>query len=311
MIIKISEQYAQSCNAQQLSDIASAAIAHKHHIKCGARAFSLINAAISANGSTTQRQLLMSYRGFQPTAQQEKHMSTMDLDNVHDSAEAIISMLEAPSDFYTENGIYEWDFYSTLPETYKTDRKYKNIFKLVSDAMKNGRIRPVHCGGYTLMPELVSQKSEEFPDNTYKYKCILVFDRDTDNDMSFSTNQNSLFQFLCGKNASDVTDNDVYSLSQPSFVWHCWYKREIENYFPDRLYSSMGVNTSAIPADATLRDYFKISNQCQGYHKSMIKTFAKSMGRSVYETNLKTFPLEDGESVSEFQLLLLKMAKII
>jgi hypothetical protein len=88
-----------------------------------------------------------------------------------------------------------------------------------------------------------------------------------------------------------------------------WYKRSIENYFPNASYEAIGVNVAQLPVDRVDRDYYNFS-QVNGYKKSHLSSLTYGMKRTDYEKELETFTV-NGEQMTELQLLLLKLVKII
>ena len=90
-----------------------------------------------------------------------------------------------------------------------------------------------------------------------------------------------------------------------------WYKRSIENYFPNEAYISAGMDPSLITESGIQRDYVKItSSNISGYDKDKLQLLTCAMSRQQFEDNLKQFNI-NGENLSEFQLFLLKLVRII
>ena len=163
------------------------------------------------------------------------------------------------------------------------------------------------------------EEKECYPDGVFAMKHVIVFDRDTESATKYDPNQNTLLNRLCGKKSDQVTEQDVYTLDQHPYIWHVWYKRAIENYFTDEQYKKCGVdmrNFQYLSSDMAKRDYYDLGTELKsvGYHKSQMTQIAISMTREDFERGLHTFDIEIGGEtckVSELQLLLLKIARII
>ena len=91
-----------------------------------------------------------------------------------------------------------------------------------------------------------------------------------------------------------------------------WYKREIENYFTDDCYIKENVDVSGFPTVSNQRDYFEIDkSSAPGYDKPLLSSVAEHMSRSDYDMIASKKFLVNGELLSEIQLFLLKLVKII
>jgi hypothetical protein len=267
----------------------------------------IIRASIEKHGSTTQKELSLQYKGFDISQEVRKYYSTIIVSDF--SQEELNTLISKDSKVLIENGPYEWPIYQNIIGTYGNDRRYKNLFRALKEAQKEGRISCLHGGGHTTYIRIIEQNNQADYRNVFQHKACIVFDRDTDDATSFDKEKNPLFRFLCGKDSSTLTNNDIYGLNQQGYIWHAWYKRTIENYFPDRQFSNIGVDTSSIPTDSLMRDYYKFGNLPQ-YDKNKLKDLKEGMSRSDYENGLKHFIVND-EDISELQLFLLKLVKII
>ena len=90
-----------------------------------------------------------------------------------------------------------------------------------------------------------------------------------------------------------------------------WYKRSIENYFPNEAYVAANMDPSSIKETGKQRDYVKITKyNISGYDKNKLQSLTLTMSRKQYEDNLKHFYFND-EELSELQLFLLKLVRII
>lgn len=307
MIVSISYDYTESVSQQTLSDNCALIMSYGHFISCDGKTRAVICNAVKNCGSKTQYDLMLRYKGFDITQEYRLYLTQIDLSTYsHDLQKLIVQ----PSEVLIENAPYEWELYKLLPEIYKHDAQFKNMYSLLSNAIKRDRIVSFHGGGFNQYPLLLQQKNTSSYANVYKIKCCAIFDRDTDNAVTFSPRKNSLFKFLCGKDVGQMSDADVYTLTQAcGWTWHMWYKRAVENYFPEEKYSDLGVNVGAAVQSAGGYDYFNIGN-INGYHKNMVPDLARGMSRTDFERTAKRFNV-GGVQMSEIQLLLLKFVKLV
>lgn len=307
MIFKISTQFIESVREEQLSDICCEMICKRQYISCDSTVWESIKKAIKRHGSTSQKDLLSQYKGFDIPQEIQKYFTTIDVDLLPYSA--LEKMLTQPSRLLIENSCNEWGVYKNIMGTYKHDRKYKNLFTALEQAKKENRISSLHGGGYTTFVGLIRENEKGDYANVFKYKVCIIFDRDTDDASSYDVRKNGLFNFLCSKSSTEITDNDIYSLNQNGYIWHMWYKRTVENYFPNKCFQRLGMNTTVIPTNQSERDFYNFGN-APGYNKNQLSLLPQGMERMDYETGLKKFVV-NGESMTELQLLLLKFIKII
>lgn len=307
MIFKISTQFANSNRAEHLADICCKMICNRHYISCDSATRELINASVEKHGSTLQKELLLQYKGFDITNELWKYLTSIDVDAF--SYSMLDIMLAQPSRLLIENSYNEWNTYKSIMGAYKHDKKYKNLFIALELAKKEGRISYLHGGGHTTYVSLIEQNNSCDYAGIFKYKVCIIFDRDTDNASYYDMQKNALFKFLCGKDHTQITNEDVYSLNQLGYIWHMWYKRAIENYFPNIRFQAVGVDTTLIPVDKEERDFYNFGN-IPSYSKNKLAQLPQDMGRDEYEKGLKKFVI-NGEEITELQLLLLKLVKII
>lgn len=304
MIVNINHNYVCSISGQKLSDQCSAIICNEHFISCDVETRNIIADAIKEYGSKTQQDMFLCYKGFDITREVRTYLTTVDIEQYKST---LAPLLEMPSELLIENGVYEWEVYKCLPEVYKHDPRFKNLFALLSKAIKNHRLTFLHGGGHTQYGQIIEQKNQYQYNGVYKLKCCAIFDRDTENDSSFDVQKNNHFKFFCNKNHQTMIHDDIYCLNQANgWTWHMWYKRAIENYFPKERYEEIGVSIG----DDELSDYVNIGEKYKRYDKKMLPRLAEEMSRSMYERNLKRFNVND-VNMSEIQLLLLKFVKLV
>lgn len=310
MIFSISNQYATENDGAMLSDVCSLMMKGRHYISCDVSTRELIIRSIMKAGSLSQQQLLPLYKGFDITKEIRNHFTTIDVSTI--TPDMLNLILTKPSRILMENSIYEWGIYKHIIGTYKKDRKYKNVFALLELAKAEGRISYLHGGGFTSYTSIIEQNNTSDYKDVLKFKLCVVFDRDTDDMNSYHNRKNSLFRFLCKKDSGTIGDNDIYTLNQSEYIWHMWYKYAIDNYFPNKCYEAIGADVNTIPLNIE-RDYFNF-DKVSGYSKNQLPLLVQNMNRTDYEKELRKFSIHIGgkqEVVSELQLLLLKLVKII
>lgn len=263
---------------------------------------------------------------LKPTKMMKRSLQTL---NFYDFAsEKRKLLLLTPSELLIENAPNEWPVYDRMSIVYKDDRSYTSVFSYVERAIHvNKMLIGVHCGGKGEIPKMINYKNQYEFEGLYNHKVCILFDRDTDNCNSYATDNNPIFKFLCKKEAAHVVESDIYKLDFGNgYVWHSWYKRAIENYFPKSEYGKLGVDMTDYPDDDSY-DYVKFpieettqwkknhhktksDKQRKIYQKNMLANIGVSMTMKDYEKNLKSFDIQ-GMQLSELQLFLLKLAKIV
>lgn len=312
MIFKIDHNYATALQGATLSDLCCKMMEKGHFIDCDGNTLTLIIQSIRANASKTQAECFTKYKGFNITVELRKYLTTIYVDGTKYSLEDLDRMVGKESKVLVENGPYEWGVYKAMMGVSQRDKKYHNLFELLILARNKGYLTDLNCGGCPMIPPMVHHQENGDYENVFALKSCIVFDRDTDDDVHFDPNKNGLFKLLCNKNNSSVSNNDIYTLNQSPYHWHMWYKREIENYFTDDCYIKENINVSGFPAVLNQRDYFKIDkSSAPGYDKPLLSSVAEHMSKSDYDRIASKKFMVNGELLSEIQLFLLKLVKII
>lgn len=312
MIFKIDHNYATTIQGATLSDLCCKMMEHGHFIDCDKNTFEVISKSIKENASTTQKEWFMTFKGFSITAELRKYLTTISVDGGNYSLDDMNRMIGKESRVLVENGPYEWDAFKKMIGVFERDRKYKNLFQLLVKARNNNYLSDLHCGGCGMIIARIKQQEQGEYKNVFAVKSCVVFDRDTIDNHSYSKEKNGLFKLFCNKDSTTVTDNDIYALDQSPYYWHMWYKREIENYFTDDCYVEEGVDVTGFPTELDRRDYFAIDkSSAPGYDKHLLSSIAGHMSRVDYDTIAPKKFSVNGELLSELQLLLLKLVKII
>ena len=306
MIFQIEEKLLKRFHDATLSDLVCNIMDGRHYIKCRPVIRKAIEVAIHENASTTQYERFQSYKGFDIPTQLPLYLTTLNLSDFDESQ--IHALVSKQSWLIVENELNEWPVYKHMIHKYETDRQFGDFYKMLWQAADKTLI-PHTTGGYgQFLQTLKSYDADEQYNGTLRYKSCTLVDRDTNDSNTYDFNKAKLYSFLSGKDFKDLTDDDIYSLNQPNYIWHMWYKRAIENYFPIESYRSIHANIEKISGSAEDRDYLKFDENI--YQKKDLPKLTEGMTRSKYEETLKKFPF-NGDEISELQLFLLKLVKII
>lgn len=230
------------------------------------------------------------------------------------SYKEIYDILTKPSYLMVENLPYEANVYKSIIGTYTKDKRYKSIFLLLDNAKKRRWLSFFHAGGFSTEKALLEYLDQNDYRNITKLKFCVLMDRDTDGYLLFPDSRNPLFKMLSGKDKRTLSNIDIYdnAFSSP-YIWHMWYKRTIENYFPERVFMNVGINTNLCALGVADWNYKHIVER-GGYKKKMLSDIAKGMSLNDYENNLQGFDVSVNnttEHMSEMELFLLKLVKII
>ncbi len=320
MIFDISKEFAERVNPTDWCEVFQTIASNRHFILKKQEVYSVIKGKLTLGGAYLEKIFkdYVSVSGFNPTHEHQRFLTTVTVGNdfeVNDFKQ----LASHPAYLICENNNYEWDIYKHFIELYTKDKEFKNIFLFLNEAAKSHkRLEAVSCGGNTqLIPSYNSLQKRNPTFGMLHKKCCFLFDRDTDFDKdpsgkdAFSYSNDSLFKFLNDGKKHDATSlSDIYTLDQPKYVWHMWYKRAIENYMPDYCYESFNVDISDWK-NATSRDYFKVDKStCRRYDKSKLHDICKLTSKEWLDNNTGTFEWRK-YNFNEIQLFLLKLVKII
>lgn len=311
MIFKISEQFAKGCPPSDLSEICSIAIKNRHFLSVNSPVRKLIRASIVQHGSTKQKQLFQGYRGFNPSQELKVFLTIIDVDATFHLDELYYLVSEKAS-LVLENRHNEWQVYKDLTALYAKESKYSNLFELLRVAQEKKLIDALNAGGYGGIIDTVEDNARVMASgNLADMKLVSLFDRDTDDDIAYDGNKNVMFKYFNhDKDYLHVNVNDIYTLCQSPRIWHMWYKRAIENYFPDAQYDNCDVDVTALHA-CPYRDYYKFDkNTPSGYKKSLLPCLTENLNWNEFDSAQKRFTI-NGKEMSEFELFLLKMVRTI
>lgn len=309
MIFEIDNKLLERFQGARLSDIVCDIMTRYHFISCRPNIRKYIETSIKENASTTHYELFKTYQGFSIPTNLPKYLTTINLSNYNDAQ--IFAIIQKPSWLLVENELNEWPVYKHMIKKYLHDRTYGKYYEMLYRAIDKTLV-PHSCGGYGQFEQtLRDYNAAHLYCNTLHLKSCTLVDRDTNDETYYDQNKTSIYKFLSGKeinNVNELTNGDIFSLNQPHYIWHMWYKRAIENYFPKECFKNIAIDLNKIPDDPKERDYLKYDESI--YNKKDLPKLTQNMSYSKYEENIKKFPYYGG-TISELQLFLLKLVKII
>lgn len=307
MIIRITYTDLDNLATEEISELYYGIAKNGHYLECDDATRAKLNKAVELFGSRMQKKLIKNNHQGHLTAEIRKHLTTIVAN--HYTYNELMTIVCKPSCLMIENLAYESDVYRSIIGTYVVDPQYKNLFKKLDNARKRGWLTFLHAGGFGMFEPLLNYYNQRDYKNVANKKIAVLMDRDTVSGTIFPSKRGSLFKFLSGKQFAQLTNEDVYTLSQTDYVWHIWYKRAIENYFPAVQFNNVGCQSHTAPvtpADWSYKNLGKIRH----YNKKRLFDISEGMSRASYEANCSKFTV-GGISLSEIQLFLLKLIKLI
>lgn len=307
MIIQLNTAGLDGLSGSEISDLYYGIVRNGHYLWSDAATLDMLNDAMEQNGSRAQKRMVKNNRQGHLTAELHKYLTTIQASQY--SYDELMTIVCKPSCLMIENLAYESDVYRRIIGTYVHDSSYKNLFKKLDDAQNRGWLTFLHAGGFGDMKPLLEYYDKRDYRNVADKKIGVLMDRDMAGGTQFPPRRQNLFAMLSGKAASTLSNSDIYTLSQGVYVWHMWYKRAIENYFPPVQFDNLGFPSAtapAVPADWS----YKNLGAVRGYKKHHLPDLSVGMSRAGYESNCSQFAV-NGENMSEMQLFLLKLVKLI
>lgn len=309
MIFNLSDRFIQTISEEDLSDLVVKIMWGNHFlIISGTAEIRLIDAVVKHAG-TSDCSLFEKYilQGINPTVEIKTYLTTVtDSDFSYD---LLKELAIRPAVLLMEN-LREWAVYQRMIDVYQSDPQFSNLFKLLWTRANNYSLfEPRQSGGCSDMFHMLSSLSHLGYSKIAKNKICIVLDRDTNSATKFNSSNSKLYNKLSGKKFQALTNGDIYTLRQPKFIWHIWYRREIENYFPDLAFTGIGKVRKAGKGPFE-KDHYAQVEDYYSYKKNDLERLPSQMTRNMFEQGL-TFFSDEGITMSELELFLLKLVKII
>lgn len=229
-------------------------------------------------------------------------------ENMYSPTDAHI-ILNEPSIVVVENERNDGSVIKRWAECYQDDDNIGDLNKTVFEALDDGRVRFVSAGGGdgTIVKKIEDQL--KLYGSHPQLKITTVFDSDK-------------------SSANDNTPHNqalIYFLTEGGFDYHCLVKREMENYFPLKVYAKCGLIKEGfdIPEFSEEEwDYFEIKEEKEKkkgeqefltYEKRFLPDLAERAKKKHFRQRLSHQPQYNchyGE-VDEIQHILLMLAKFV
>lgn len=307
MIFQIDQTFYDKVTAPDRAQLYCDMILHGHYVDCHPKLRESFYADIATHGSTLQKNLLEKDPSLNIPTRFRQHLTSLDVNSF--SFEQLQAMVEKPALLLVENEANERQVYYEIIRKYaKKDKSFKSLFVKLEESIDNGDLDFDQAGGYSQLGPLFESHDKVKYQGTAKLKICMLTDRDTDNNTSYDRNKNVFFEFVCGKDSNTIVEGDIYTTSQSPIIWHMWYFRAIENYFPPKQFIGLGLDPTkaeTVPSDW----HYKNLSSIPGYKKKNLSQLTKGMSIDDYEDGLQHFPSSGGPS--EMQLFLLKLVRII
>lgn len=312
MIIKVDNEFFEKFKEPDIADICYYAAEYGHFIDTIPLNRIKLKQDVNLHCGTSQKSIIKyAQKRFSHLTDEHRHyLTTINASSYE--IDTLKLILKSPARLLIENMMYEKPVYKCMIGSYKHDRYFGNMFAMLEMAIHKNWIEFAHGGGFGSFEEYLKAMDKGEYKNIARLKFCTLMDRDQDSAI-LPTDRDGLFRYLSGgKDHESLKDSDIYTLTFHSYIWHLWYKRAIENYFPDTCYIDCGYNPTVIwpsfPAD---RNYKKIVDKGKGqFQKKDLPFLPLNMSRNDYETGLQHFNI-GGQDMSELQLFLLKLVKII
>ena len=307
MIFQIDQTFYNKVNAPVRAQLYCDIITHGHYVDCHPKLRDQFYNDIATHGSTIQKDLMKKDPSLNLSTMLMQYLTPIDVNSF--SWEQLQVMIKKPALLMVENEANERQVYYEIVRKYaKKDKSFKSLFVKLADAMDSGDLDLNQAGGYSQLKALFESHDNGKYQGVAKKKICMLADRDTANDSCFDSNKNAFFKFVCGKDSNSINEGDIYSLNQTPYIWHMWYFRAIENYFPAKQYVAIGLDRNKAK-DKNPNWRYRDLSTIPDYDKKNLSKLTNGMSYDDYEDGLQHFPSKGG--ISEMQLFLLKLVRII
>lgn len=308
MIFQINQDYTDKLSVAERSELYSKIIEYGHYVDCDSAVRTVYYQSVEDCGSKIQREMIKKDPSLRLNRQTRQYLTLMITSDY--TPQQLDLLIKKPARLMVENKVNEAPVYRNMIGTYASgDRPYNNPLRKLHQALKEGKLDFENGGGCSAYDQQMQSLNENEYRDVAKYKICMLADRDTNAENVYDEQKNPLFEACCGKKYDEMSADDVYKLDFTGYVWHMWYKRAIENYFPDSQFTAIGADLSTMPKIPADRNYKKLGDVI-GYRKNQLPKLADKMSYAMYEDGLKHFYV-DGKDMSELQMFLLKLVKII
>lgn len=314
MIFEITDKTMDSVTIVEVSEFYANCLVKGHFVECSPVIRNKIYKGVEEYCSTSQKAIV--HLPHQSHLSKALKRSLTTIRDTEFSYSQMKRMMEKPAELLVENKAYEEPVYQDMMKAYCCDDKYGDEFKLLYRAYELGFLEVSHAGGFTTELALLrSYNNKEYKDIVWQKYCVLM-DRDTNGPDKLPEDRKDLLKALSGKEFATLSNKDIDTLNAPH-VWHMWHKRAIENYFSLGRYKACGLYYDGLiddkekDIDWSYKHIIDVKNKKKpGYHKEDLGKLSKDLKYNDFEKLADKFNV-DGILMSEFQLFLLKLVRII
>lgn len=236
------------------------------------------------------------------------------------------------SKIIVENGINDWKFIQGICQKYTSGKtKRRSIYQLIEDAIKNEVLESEHSGGTGEIKKIAEKwiDSNRYV-NIFRYKLMAIFDSDKSSKTNYITPNKSLIEFFKMRdNITNIRPSDHEYEDTDRFIWHILYKRKIENYIPlNILFQNITSINEQQQSDLSSKsndelDFIEYGNGKGQFNIGISESKIKEQFPEIFLSPFsyrdleerckhhKAYLTEASEEVSEIEIILLKIAKII
>jgi len=308
MIFQIDQTFYNKVNAPVRAQLYCDIITHGHYVDCHPKLRDQFYNDIATHGSTIQKNMMQKDPSLNLSTMFMQYLTPIDVNSF--SLEQLQVMIKKPALLMVENEANERDVFTDIIHKYaKKDRNFKSLFAKLEESLENEDFDFDQAGGCTQLVSLYQSHDKGKYHHTANWKICILADRDTNSPTAImDDNKKGFLAFTCGKDVNTVTDADIYNLNQNPVIWHIWYFREIENYFPDKQFKAIKLDPNKAK-DKNPDWHYRNLGTIPGYDKKNLSKLTNGMSYDDYEDGLQHFSSEGGKS--EMQLFLLKLVRII
>lgn len=236
------------------------------------------------------------------TSEKSRYLSTVTVgedEGMFSPAEAD-KLLCNPSLVIVENEQNDWAVIRKWIDLLKNDRKYKNVNTLVCKRKDANELMAYNAGSSGQIINTIVLRQSVYGSAAMPYKVTAVIDSDK-------------------KNASEDLSNEkkkiLAAMDEAGIEGHILLKREMENYFPEKVYRDAGmiapgVSLQSYPPERW--DFIDIEGEPHiNYQKKQLPMLTQYLDKPSLLSRVDIFKVSyDGESMNEIQMIILKLAKL-
>ncbi len=284
-------------------------LTRKHFVRCDKESIEYIRDVMISDASEGDKTMFFCRKNLFDVPEDVGNIMTV-IPAKNYKLEVLIMLSSEPAVLVLEN-IREFEVYRSIAQVYCKDSRFGYLFRYLYERMLSEQIVSSRsAGGYGDIPIILSSLDSGVYIGQAHLKTMSVFDRDTNSSDVYDPKKNGLFELFLCKKSDAVQEADIYSLSRQRYHWHMWYKRAIENYFPERQYKRNGCKLQTGYDRIESDDYIPVKEKYMGYNKNMLNKLTRGMVFADYERKLSSFDV-GGVKMSEMQLFLFKIMQVI